>query len=80
MPGRSTGRFFLDGRIINVVLRCCDSGDLFVMMQVVRECQNHPGDAPGMTEGESRFWGVAYMLARQSTLPSRLVSRKRLDR
>jgi serine/threonine protein kinase len=46
----------LDGRNIYVIMRFCDGGDFFEMMQAVRDRHDHPVDMPGLSEGEARFW------------------------
>jgi Protein kinase domain len=59
-----------DGRNLNLVMRFCDSGDLFHLLQ---ENQNRPAaslDTPGLPEAESRYWfrqvmeGVAFLHSR----------------
>jgi len=57
-----------DGANLNIVLRFCDNGDLF---QLLQDRQNRPDHAtPGLTEGEARFWfrqlmtGVAFLHAK----------------
>jgi serine/threonine protein kinase len=56
-----------DGQNLNVVMRFCQNGDLF---QLIQEAQNRPHPipgVPGLTEGEARHWfrqvmnGVQYM-------------------
>lgn len=45
-----------DGQNLNIVMRYCDSGDLF---QLLQESQNRPmaiPGTPGLTEQEARFW------------------------
>jgi serine/threonine protein kinase len=47
-----------DGKNLNVVLRYCDSGDLFQLLQDVQASRaelagEHP---PGLSEGETRYW------------------------
>ena len=43
-----------DGQNLNIVMRFCDNGDLF---QLLQDRQNRPGHpTPGLSEGEARFW------------------------
>ena len=43
-----------DGQNLNIVMRFCDNGDLF---QLLQDRQNKPGHpTPGLSEGEARFW------------------------
>ena len=43
-----------DGHNLNVVMRYCDSGDLFQLLQEGLELDD--GAAPGMSEGRARYW------------------------
>jgi serine/threonine protein kinase len=54
-----------DGQNLNLVMRFCDSGDLF---QLLQDNQNRPdASTPGLTEGEARYWfrqvmeGIAFL-------------------
>ena len=54
-----------DGQNLNIVMRFCDNGDLF---QLLQDRQNRPDHlTPGLSEGEARFWfrqlmkGVAFL-------------------
>jgi serine/threonine protein kinase len=54
-----------DGQNLNVVMRYCDGGDLF---QLLQDCQNKPDrTTPGMSEAEARYWfrqimeGIRYL-------------------
>lgn len=55
-----------DGQNLNIVMRFCDSGDLFQLLQDRQACPT-ADNVPGLTEGEARFWfrqlmeGVAYL-------------------
>ena len=44
-----------DGKNLNVVMRYCESGDLF---QLLQDCQafREEGECPGLTEGQARYW------------------------
>lgn len=57
-----------DGQNLNIVMRFCDNGDLF---QLLQDRQNRPGHpTPGLSEGEARFWfrqlikGVVFLHAK----------------
>jgi serine/threonine protein kinase len=45
-----------DGQNLNLVMRFCDSGDLFQLLQETQNRIDAPPDTPGLTEGECRFW------------------------
>ena len=56
-----------DGQNLNIVMRFCDNGDLFQLLQTRQARPDHPPDVPGLTEGEARYWfrqlmkGVAFL-------------------
>lgn len=47
-----------DGKNLNVVLKYCDSGDLFQLLQEVQASRGESSgeQPPGLTEGEARYW------------------------
>jgi len=59
-----------DGQNLNIVMRFCDSGDLFQLLQDRQNRPDHPADTPGLREGEARFWfrqimkGVSFLHSR----------------
>lgn len=45
-----------DGQNLNLVMRFCDSGDLFQLLQDSQNRPDAPPNTPGLTEGEARYW------------------------
>jgi serine/threonine protein kinase len=45
-----------DGKNLNVVMRYCDSGDLFQLLQDNMANGSHTGGCPGISEGQARYW------------------------
>lgn len=59
-----------DGQNLNIVMRFCDNGDLFQLLQDRQNRPDHPVDTPGLPEGEARYWfrqimkGVTFLHSR----------------
>lgn len=59
-----------DGQNLNLVMRFCDSGDLFQLLQETQNRLDAPPDTPGLAEVEARYWfrqvvdGVEYLHSR----------------
>lgn len=45
-----------DGQNLNLVMRYCDSGDLFQLLQENQSRPDSPANTPGIRESEARYW------------------------
>lgn len=45
-----------DGRNLNVVMRYCDSGDMFQLLQETQLANTDMNQPPGMSEPQARYW------------------------